>query len=167
MQLQRLLQWLEIPIHALMWLGMAAAFLMMLHVSADVAARTVLNSPIEGTTEVAAAYYMVAVAYLPWAWVARNNGHITVDVFTSFLPPRYLEWLEIAVKILAIVYVSFFVWRATLRAIEQLRAAEVWQAGTKYLVIWPSRWVLPVAGGLMVLYLVLRVAADVAAAMRR
>jgi TRAP-type C4-dicarboxylate transport system permease small subunit len=150
-----------------MWFGVAAAFLMMMHVSADVAARTVLNSPIEGTTEIAAAYYMVAVAYLPWAWVARNDGHIAVDVFTSFLPARYLEWLEIVVKGLAIVYVSFFVWRSALRALQQMRLEEVWQAGTKYLAIWPSRWVLPVAGGLMVVYLVLRVAADIAAALRR
>jgi TRAP-type C4-dicarboxylate transport system permease small subunit len=165
--MQRVLKWLEIPIHILMWFGVAAAFLMMMHVSADVAARTVLNSPIEGTTEIAAAYYMVAVAYLPWAWVARNDGHIAVDVFTSFLPARYLEWLELVVKSLAIVYVSFFVWRSALRAMQQMRLEEVWQAGTKYLVIWPSRWVLPVAGGLMVVYLVLRVAADLAAALRR
>jgi TRAP-type C4-dicarboxylate transport system permease small subunit len=165
--MQRVLKWLEIPIHVLMWLGIVAAFLMMMHVSADVAARTVLNRPIEGTTEVAAAYYMVAVAYLPWAWVTRNDGHITVDVFTSFLPRRWLEWLEIAVKCLAIVYVSFFVWHATARALQQTRLAEVWQAGTKYLVIWPSRWVLPVAGGLMALYLVVRVASDLATALRR
>lgn len=165
--MQRILQWLELPIHALLWLGMFAALLMVTHVSADVASRTVFNSPIEGTTEFVSAYYMVAVAYLPWAWIARNDGHIRVEVFSSFLPQRAIEWLDIGVKILTIAYISFFVWRATLRAIEQYYAGEVWQAGTKYLAIWPSRWVLPVAGTLMIVYLVARVAADLAAAVRR
>jgi len=165
--MERILRWLEVPIHVLLWLGIIAAFLMMMHVTADVTARTVFNSPIEGTTEFVSAYYMVAVAYLPWAWIARNDGHIRVDVFTIFLPPRAIEWIDIGAKILAIAYVSFFAWRATMRAIEQYYAGEVWQAGTKYLAIWPSRWVLPIAGTLMVVYLVLRVAADVAAAVRR
>lgn len=165
--MERILRWIEIPIHVLLWLGIIAAFLMMMHVTADVTGRTVFNRPLEGTTEFVSAYYMVAVAYLPWAWIARNDGHIRVDVFTSFLPPRAIEWIDIGAKILTIAYVSFFVWRATTRAIEQYYAGEVWQAGTKYLAIWPSRWVLPVAGGLMVLYLVLRIAADLAVALRR
>jgi TRAP-type C4-dicarboxylate transport system permease small subunit len=165
--MDRVLRWLEIPIHALLWLGIVAAVLMVAHVSADVTARGLFNNPIEGTTEFVSAYYMVAVAYLPWAWIARNDGHIRVEVFSSFLPQRAIEWLDIGVKILTIAYISFFVWRATLRAIEQYYAGEVWQAGTKYLAIWPSRWVLPVAGTLMVVYLLVRVAADIAAAVRR
>jgi hypothetical protein len=35
-----------------------------------------------------------------------------------------------------------------------------------YLPAWPARWVLPLAGGLMALYLVLRVIADAAARLR-
>jgi TRAP-type C4-dicarboxylate transport system permease small subunit len=165
--MERILRWLEAPIHALLWLGMFAALLMVAHVSADVTSRTLFNSPIEGTTEFVSAYYMVAVAYLPWAWIARNDGHIRVEVFTSFAPARVIKWLDIFVKIITIAYISFFVWRAMLRAVEQYYAGEVWQAGTKYLAIWPSRWVLPVAGILMILYLVIRVAADLAAAVRR
>ncbi len=33
-----------------------------------------------------------------------------------------------------------------------------------YIPVWPSRWVLPVSGGLMLLYLVLRVIRDIARA---
>lgn len=165
--MQRILRWLEIPINALLWLGIVAAFLMMMHVTADVTGRTVFNRPLEGTTEIVSAYYMVAVAYLPWAWIARTDGHIRVEMFTSFLPPRGIVWLEIAVKFATLVFIAFFVWRATLRAVEQFGAGEVWQAGTKYLAIWPSRFVLPVAGGLMIIYLALRIANDVATAMRR
>jgi len=165
--MQRLLKLINYPIDLTFWIGMVAGVLMMLHVSADVAARTFLNSPIEGTTETAAAYYMVAVAYLPWAWLARNDAHIRVEMFTSYASPRFVEWLDILVKVAAVAYLSAFIWRSTIRAIDQTRAGEVWQAGTSYISIWPSRWVLPVAGGLMALYLVLRIAADVAAAVRR
>ena len=165
--MQRLLQWLEYPIHALLWLGMLAAVFMMFHVSADVVGRTVFNHPLEGTTEMVSAYYMVAVSYLPWAWIARNDAHIRVETFTAFASPRFIKWLDLVVKIVTAIGVAFFVWRATLRAIQTMNSGEVWQAGTKYLLIWPSRWVLPVAGGLMVLYLIVRIAEDVAAAVRR
>ncbi len=165
--MQRLLKLINYPIDLTFWIGIVAGILMMLHVSADVAARTLLNSPIEGTTETAAAYYMVAVAYLPWAWLARGEAHIRVEMFTSFAPPRFVEWLDIVVKVAMVVFLSFFIWRTTLRALDQMSAGEVWQAGTSYIAIWPSRWVLPVAGGLMALYLVLRIAADISAVLRR
>jgi TRAP-type C4-dicarboxylate transport system permease small subunit len=165
--MQRLQRLLNFPIDLTFWIAIVAGILMMVHVSADVAARTLLNSPIEGTTETAAGYYMVAIAYLPWAWLARKDAHIRVEMFTSFAPPRFVEWLDIVVKIATIAFLSVFVWRTTLRAIDQVRAGEVWQAGTSYISIWPSRWVLPVAGGLMALYLLLRVVADISAALRR
>jgi hypothetical protein len=36
-----------------------------------------------------------------------------------------------------------------------------------YIPVWPSRWILPVSGFFMVIYLVLRVISDVAGAARR
>jgi TRAP-type C4-dicarboxylate transport system permease small subunit len=158
--MERLLKWLEIPIHLSVWLGLSAAFLMMAHVTADVAGRTVLNRPIDGTTEIVAVYYMVAVAYLPWAWVARNDGHIKVELFMNFLPPRVVWWIEIFVKALSALYVGTFAWRSSLRAIQQTELGEVWLAGTRYIPVWLSRWILPVAGLLMCLYLVLRIVSD-------
>ena len=44
----------------------------------------------------------------------------------------------------------------------QTRAGEVWLAGTMYIPVWPSRWLLPLSGALMLIYLVLRVIRDVA-----
>ena len=46
---------------------------MMLHVSADVTGRYLLRRPIDGTTEIVSAYYMVIVAYLPWAYLAQER----------------------------------------------------------------------------------------------
>ena len=63
--IDRLLRWLEWPIQLLLWIALLAGFLMMLHVSADVTGRSFFGRPLEGTTEIVSAYYMVIVAYLP------------------------------------------------------------------------------------------------------
>jgi TRAP-type C4-dicarboxylate transport system permease small subunit len=160
--MDRLLRWIEFPIHVLLWLGLLAGFLMMAHVTVDVTGRYVFNRPLEGTTEIVAAYYMVAVAYLPWAWVARHDRHIVAGMFTRIGSPRFDFWLDVAVKSLTAAYVSVFAYRTVLAALDRTRTGEVWLAGTMYLPVWPCRWILPIAGGLMVVYLILRVASDVA-----
>ena len=141
--MDRLLRWLEKPIDLLLWASLARR-------RADDAARQrrrrrplSLQSPIEGTTEVVAAYYMVVVAYLPWAWLARNDRHIVAGFFKRIGTPRFDFWLEIGVKSLTIVYLSVFIYQTFLAGAAPDRAGEVWLAGTKYLPVWPSRWVLP------------------------
>jgi TRAP-type C4-dicarboxylate transport system permease small subunit len=56
---------LEFMINALLWIAVLAGVAMMVHVSADVAARTVFNIPFGGTNEIVSVFYMLAVAYLP------------------------------------------------------------------------------------------------------
>jgi TRAP-type C4-dicarboxylate transport system permease small subunit len=165
--MDRLLTWLQRPIDLLLWLSLVAGFLMMAHVAVDVAARYLLNRPLEGTTEVVAAYYMVAVAYCPWAFIASRDRHIVAGMFQHIGTPRFDFWLDIAVKLFTAVCVAVFTYQTFLAALRQTRAGEVWLAGTMYLPVWPSRWVLPVSGFFMVLYLVLRVIAQLAAAARR
>ena len=154
-----LLKWLEIPIHLLMWIGVLAGFLMMVHVTADISGRLVYKG-ILGTPEIVSGYYMIAVAYFPWALIARNDDHITVELFTRGLPPKAMFWLEIVVKILTAVYVSIFVRETWFRAFENMHQGEALQVGGSYLAVWPSRFFLPVAGGLMVIYLVVRILRD-------
>jgi TRAP-type C4-dicarboxylate transport system permease small subunit len=165
--MDRLPNWLQRPIDFLFWLGLVAGFLMMAHVTVDVACRYLLNRPLEGTTEIVAGYYMVVVAYLPWAWLARHDRHIVAGVFQRIGTPRFDFWLEIAVKLVTIVYVSVFTYQTFLAAIERTRSGEVWLAGTMYLPVWPSRWMLPIAGASMVACLVLRVLSDIAGQARR
>jgi TRAP-type C4-dicarboxylate transport system permease small subunit len=158
----RLLALLDVPIRVSLWAAIAAGVLMMLHVTADVTMRTVFNAPIEGTTEVVAGYYMVAIAYLPWAFVARNDNHIVAGIFKQIGTPTFDYWVEIGVKILTTTYVAIFTYQTFLAALQRTSAGEVWLAGTKYLPVWPTRWLLPLAGSLMIAHLVLRVLADLA-----
>jgi hypothetical protein len=60
-----------------------------------------------------------------------------------------------------LLYVSVFAWQTGIRAVEQARAGEVWEAAGGFIPVWPSRWLLPIAAGLMGLYLVLRIWRDI------
>lgn len=165
--MNRLLRLLDAPANLLVWLALLAGTMMMLHVTLDVVARALFDYPVAGTNEVVSAYYMVAAAFLPWAWIARSNGHIAVELFTRWAPARFNEWLDIVVKIVTLLYVALFTWQTGSRAIQQVQAGEVWQIPGGFLPIWPSRCLLPLAGGLMVLYLLLRVMSDITRAVRR
>jgi TRAP-type C4-dicarboxylate transport system permease small subunit len=165
--MERLLGWLQKPIDLLFWLSLVAGFLMMVHVTIDVTGRYVLNRPLEGTTEIVAAYYMVLVAYCPWAFIASRDNHIVAGIFQRVGSPRFDFWLDVAVKAFTALCVAVFAYQTFWAALRQTRAVEVWIAGTMYLPVWPSRWVLPVSGLFMALYLVLRVASNVIGAVRR
>jgi TRAP-type C4-dicarboxylate transport system permease small subunit len=104
---------------------------------------------------------MVMIAYAPWAWIAARDTHIVAGIFQTIGTPRVDFWLEIAVKIFTGLWVTVFSYQTFLQALSQTRAGEVWLAGTMYIPAWPSRWLLPISGTLMVLYLVLRIVRDI------
>jgi len=160
--MQRLLKWLEKPIDLFLWLGLIATTLMMLHVTADVTSRYIFNKPFEGTTEIVAAYYMVVIAYCPWAWIAVRDNHIVAGMFADFGSPRFGFRLDIFVKIFTTLYVLVFTYQTFFAAIRQTRSGEVWLAGTMYIPVWPSRWLLPISGALMGIYLIVRLIVDIA-----
>lgn len=165
--MERAMRWLEIPMTVVMWVAILAGFLMMAHVSADVVGRTFFNRPFEGTSEIVTYWYMVTAAYLPWMWLARTDGHIKVDLFVRQLPPAVAFWLDVVVKLGLVAYLSLFTWQTWLQAVRQTERGEVQQAGTLYLPVWPTRWLLPLAGGLMALWVVFAVVDAVGRRMRR
>jgi TRAP-type C4-dicarboxylate transport system permease small subunit len=156
-----LLKYAKLPGDVLMWVALFAGFLMMAHTMIDVIGRTVFNHPLAGTTEIVSGYYMVAVAFLPWAWVSQNNGHILVELFTRGLNARQIARLDAGVSILTAFYVAIFTWQTFVGAQQATELQETWQAGVHFLPIWPSRWLLPLGGTCMVFYLVLRAVSDI------
>lgn len=156
----RLIKWLEPPIHLFLWICLAVGALMMLHVSVDVAGRA-FYKPFVGTNEIVSGYYMILLVYLPWAYIARNNAHIVADIFTRMIPDRVMFWIEAMIKLLTIAYLGVFTWETYVRAVQQMRAGEAMQVAGGYLQVWPSRFALPLGAALMLLYVVLRLGADV------
>jgi TRAP-type C4-dicarboxylate transport system permease small subunit len=160
--MRRVMRRLEQLADLFLWLAVAAGIAMMLHVVADFTGRFYFNRPLAGTTEIVSGWYMVAVAFLPWAWIARHDQHIVAGMFQQLGSRRVEHWLEIACKIVTAVFIALFVWQTTREAIAQTRAGEVLQAANMYVPIWPSRWLLPASGALMVAYLALRIIHDIA-----
>jgi TRAP-type C4-dicarboxylate transport system permease small subunit len=76
-----------------------------------------------------------------------------------------MVWVEIGIKILTLFYISIFTWQTWFRALQQMSRGEALQVVTSYLPVWPSRFALPLAGGLMAIYLVLRIIRDIRDAM--
>jgi TRAP-type C4-dicarboxylate transport system permease small subunit len=104
------------------------------------------------------------VCYLPWAYIAHHNNHIVAGVFEHIGSHRFAFWLEIAVKIFTALYCAVFTWQTWIRAVQQTWAGpvgEVWEAAGGFIPVWPSRWMLPLAAGLMTLYLLLRAMRDI------
>ena len=145
--------------NALFYIAMAAGVLMMLHVTVDVASRTFFNSPLPGTGEITATYYMIAVAFLPLAWVTLRDEHVTADIFIDNLRDGPKHVIAVLVDLLVILYVSAFVWQSWLSAMSRTSRGEVWEILGGYVPVWPTRWFLPVAGGAMVLVMVFRLLA--------
>ncbi len=158
--MDRLSKALVLPINFLMWLACFSGFLMMAHITIDVIGRVVFNHPFQGTIEVVSAYYMVAVSFLPLAYISRHEGQIIVELFTRSLSARPLFRLEIAVNVITFAYLAVFAWQTTVVALERTDRGEMWETAAGFVDVWPSRWLLPVGIAAMALYVLYRVFED-------
>lgn len=143
-----------------MALAVLAGFAMMLHVSVDVFFRTALNAPLAGTNQMVAAYYMIAATFLPIALLGKRDQHISADIFTSGLGPSARRGLEVVTTLLGIAYMVLFTWQSWKSGIRRFEQGEVLEIPSGYLLTWPSRWMLPVAGASLLACLVLRLVRD-------
>ena len=42
-----------------------------------------VQPPLQGATEIVSGWYMVAICYLPWAWIERRDNHIVAGIFEN------------------------------------------------------------------------------------
>ena len=137
----------------LAWIGGLGLVLMMLHITADVIARYIFSAPLHGTVEIVSAYYMVAVVFLPLAMIERVNGHIVVELVTQHFPRRLQEILIAVVALLSAAYFVAFTWQTWGDAMKKYAVGEE-ALGTVSIVVWPTRFYLPIGCGLLALVLV-------------
>ncbi|NQV55203.1 MAG: TRAP transporter small permease [Rhodospirillales bacterium] len=147
----------------------ACAFilLMMLHVTLDVLGKFFFTAPAPATIETVMFYYMVALVFLPFAYIARGEGHIFVELFTRKMSTRSRSFLDGIMGILTLIWVLALTWYAGEEAVTVTIAGEFQETAEGLLYIWPSRWFVPVGCGIMALAVVLRVTQDFRKAFRR
>jgi TRAP-type C4-dicarboxylate transport system permease small subunit len=126
-----------------------AMMLMMAHIVADVAWKYALNDPVDGTTEVVAAYYMTAIVFLPLAYVALAGEHLDVILFTQRLSGRPLKILTLFGLLATALYLGFICYHGVVEAIRRTAEGEAWETSAKLLGVWPGRWFLPIGMGAM------------------
>lgn len=133
-----------------------AIMAMMFHIVIDVALKYFLNDPIDGTTEIVAAYYMVATVFLPLAYVTATEGHLFVELFTSRLKKRPLAVLTFFTMLLTLLYLFAMIYWMIHEAIEQTKSGEAWETSVELVAVWPSRWLLPIGLGAMALVVIVQ-----------
>jgi TRAP-type C4-dicarboxylate transport system permease small subunit len=147
--------------------GAVAIVLLMLHIVVDVTGRYLFNHPFSGTLESVTYYYMVMVTALPFAYVTRNQGQIAVEMFTNWLPKRWIHLVDAGAGFLMLLYVGVLAWKIGQEAVGMTIIGEVHDAGTMQFVTWPSRWIPPIALGVMACAVAVRVVEDVKGFLRQ
>lgn len=132
-------------------IGAALVLLMMLHVVLDVTLRFI-GVPLRATIEIVQAWYMVPVAFLPLAYVEKINGHISVELLSQHLRARGQELLIAGGAVLSALYFGVFAWRTWLDALGKFEVGEM-ALGDVAIVVWPTRFFLPVGCGLITVFL--------------
>lgn len=129
--------------------------LMAMHIVADVGGRYLFRSPLPGTVEIVARYYMVLLVFLPLAYVQKREGHFVAGIFTDRLPSPVLLRLIGVTDLIMAGMTALLTWSAVSAAIHATHNAEQVQLAEFLLPAWPGRWFVPLGLGLMSLYALL------------
>jgi TRAP-type C4-dicarboxylate transport system permease small subunit len=134
--------------NALMVIAAIAMLLMMFQICMDAALRLLANSTFPGTLEIVSFYYMVAVVFLPLAYIQLHRGHVIIELFTSGLRPRTVSWIDGTVYVLAALAMGFFTVAAFNKAVAMTTLGE-FVLGVILVFTWPARWLVVAGTGLM------------------
>lgn len=137
--------------------GAAAVLLMMVHIGVDVASRAVLGRPTFGMVETVTNYYMIAVCFLPIAFVQVQGGHLTVEAFTMGFPKTVIRAITVAGLLLAATIAALLTWHSGVSAMERTKAGEYIDITIADFPIWPARWMLALGYGAVFLTLCLQI----------
>lgn len=143
-------------------MGSAAVVLMMLHIGADVLSRAILGRPTIGMVETVTNYYMIAVCFLPLAFVQLEGGHLTVDSFTMALGPRALRVVIVFALLVAAGITGLLTWHSYLSALHKTQTGEYTDLSVMDFPLWPARWLLVAGYGAAFVTLCLQVVLAIA-----
>lgn len=152
--------WLERLSELFVVIAGAALVLMMVHVTADVVGKYVFVAPIPGTAEVVASYYMIATVFLPLAYIEVQRRPIVVELFYDRLPLALRPVLDITATFASVAFYGFLAWQSVFIALNAYEIGEIVE-GAWRVVVWPSRFLLPIGLVLACLVLIVRLVADV------
>ena len=98
---------------------------------------------------------MVAVVFLPLAYVQLERGHIIIELFTLKAGPRLKAWIDGFVHVVCGSALAIFTYATFDKAIKMTAKGEMW-IGMIEVIIWPARWSLPLGLGIMMIIMFLQ-----------
>ena len=126
------------------WVGMIAVITMMLHIIAEIVMRGLLNHPIPGTLEYVTYYYMLLVSFVGMFLGQKRREHVSVTMITDRLGLRGRLIVVVAGNLLTAAILVLFIWWGAVGALHQMSIGEVQGAGASMIIIWPSRFIVPI-----------------------
>ncbi len=137
-------------------IGALAICTLMLHVFTDVVLRNVSNTPIPATYEIVTNYYMIALAFIPLAWVERGGGMVQVEVIDSFLGRGMIRWSDKLVALISTAIYGILAWVTAGSALDNMASGAFVMAQSIRVPIWPAFFLLPLGFGLAALVTAIR-----------
>lgn len=128
---------------------------MMVHVGADVTGKSVFNSPVPGTTEFVAFYYMVGIVFLPMPAVEYSNSGIVADIFYSMFGSTMKRLTMCFSYAVLTVFYAALAYQSAIDFMKNFLTGEMVE-GLIALPVWPARIFLVIGFGLAALVGILR-----------
>jgi len=138
--------------------GALAIVALMLHVVTDVILRNVANSPIPATYEIVTHYYMIALAFIPLAWVEKGGGMVQVEIVEPILGPKGIVWSDRLVALLSTVIYAALAWFTWKTAVRNFDTGVFVMAQNTRVPTWPAYFLLPLGFSLAALTTAIRMA---------
>ena len=140
----------------LAFVGAIGVVAMMIHVCVDIIARLITGASLPATVEIVSYYYMVLVAFLPLAWVERNNGMISVELIDLMLTPTLMRISDAVVAALGAVIYAVLAYATWITAIDNFETGTFVIALQHKIITWPGYFLPPVGFALAAIIMVVR-----------
>lgn len=141
--MDRLARIRDLLLSALALVGAVATIALMLHVVADIALRNLFNRPIPATYEVVVNYYMVALAFIPLAWVEKSGAMVQVEVINGALSPLMMRISDALVALISAAIYGALAWVTWQVAVRNTGVGSFVTANQMRVPTWPAYWLPP------------------------
>lgn len=132
-------------------LGAISISAMALHISAEVLSRLIWGQSLFGTIEIISYYYMVAASFLPLASAQLQGQMISTDVFAKIVPARLRPATDFLGRLVSLATCGMLIWAAWAQALSKTRVNEAISGLGAPVLVWPSRWMLVIGLGALLL----------------
>lgn len=146
----------DVALAALAVIGGIAILALMIHIMSDVVLRNTINQPVPATYEIVTNYYMVALAFVPLAWLERSGGMVSVEVIDGFLGPRALRLSDKLVALISTIIYAALAWVTFEASLKTFAAGTFVLAQSVPIPTWPAYFLPPLGFFLAALVTVLR-----------